>query len=946
MKQNKKRKDRKRLCSIVFLASLIIALVSTLPFNLNFTPQIKQAQATELFSDGFESGDLSAYDGKTETGGTIEADTNNPAFGVYNANVSITGTGTRRAYVYKSGFDTDTMYVREYVYFRDELADTSDDTIQVMYMHNNADTSPLCQMGIRETEDWGGSYRVGTTWQSWFNTTTPLALNTWYYIEMGYHVHASEGWFRAYVNGTLIFEVTGIDTDDYGNIGEIRCGVYQSTLSGDPSHSVDIDAIVVADSYIGEAQEGGEGALKSEIVGFSTATNGTSCTFRVKWNATGSHYIFGTNNTGSWQNETAQAFSGTWTNTTKTLHASPDIVVQWRYWVNDTNGDWTSIPIQNLTTTSLYSVGAVTGSASDIQDAVDDVGSQGGGNVYIPEGIFDWYNDQVSFSYDNITIIGAGIDITYINQTKSNPFTQMFYIQNCENVTITGFTLKGLVVGSDSDHTASSGIYLRNVIDFRVHHVKTLDFPDVGIYVRSSNVAYPCRGVIDHCTIDNPYKDTEGGAWAYGVSVKSDSYQPENWDSEITHFLGKYETANDTHPILYVENSFFNRCRHAIVGHQLGWYVFRYNTVEQGCNGNSMIDIHGGDGDVPSVGGRGCEVYGNTLDHLNTSGYGVYLRGGAGVIYNNTIKNTDGGVYLSLDDANDPRPLCDTWIWNNTFLNVGTNFWANPSYFTEDVDYFLREPTMEQDGFTYTPYTYPHPLAGGEPDNTVTLNQPSDDATLNYLNVYFNYTATFYQGSIANSSLWLNISGTWQRVTWNTTAITSGTMHTINYTFSTNGTYIWNIEVFNSTTNHFAPSNFTLTIDTSNNGDSETSSSSSGFSTQTVIFKVYLHGQPVEGCVITVYEAVYDIYEGTVKTRADGTTDDLNLALGQYRYVAEYNEYHVEGEFFHDDYQTVEIHLDEGSSSIRPRFSTVLIFTAFFFMIVVVVAYGISKLPK
>ena len=27
-----------------------------------------------------------------------------------------------------------------------------------------------------------------------------------------------------------------------------------------------------------------------------------------------------------------------------------------------------------------------------------------------------------------------------------------------------------------------------------------------------------------------------------------------------------------------------------------------------------------------------------------------------------------------------------------------------------DRDYFLREPSHELDGFTYTPYTYPHPL--------------------------------------------------------------------------------------------------------------------------------------------------------------------------------------------------------------------------------------------
>jgi hypothetical protein len=28
----------------------------------------------------------------------------------------------------------------------------------------------------------------------------------------------------------------------------------------------------------------------------------------------------------------------------------------------------------------------------------------------------------------------------------------------------------------------------------------------------------------------------------------------------------------------------------------------------------------------------------------------------------------------------------------------------------EDEDFFLRAPSKELDGFTYQPYTYPHPL--------------------------------------------------------------------------------------------------------------------------------------------------------------------------------------------------------------------------------------------
>jgi len=96
-------------------------------------------------------------------------------------------------------------------------------------------------------------------------------------------------------------------------------------------------------------------------------------------------------------------------------------------------------------------------------------------------------------------------------------------------------------------------------------------------------------------------------------------------------------------------------------------------------------------------------------------------------------------------------------------------------------------------------------------ENSVTLNSPSDEATETSWTVDFNYTPTFYQ-TIQNASLWLNVSGTWQRVQWNSTAVTNNTENTISYTFSSDGTYIWNVEVFNSTDSFFAGSNWTVTV--------------------------------------------------------------------------------------------------------------------------------------
>jgi len=99
------------------------------------------------------------------------------------------------------------------------------------------------------------------------------------------------------------------------------------------------------------------------------------------------------------------------------------------------------------------------------------------------------------------------------------------------------------------------------------------------------------------------------------------------------------------------------------------------------------------------------------------------------------------------------------------------------------------------------------------PPNVVVLNQPNSLETLDSLTVKFNYTATFYGCAISNSSLWANKTGTWQRLAWNSSVITNATMHTISYAFSVEATYIWNVQVFNSTDAHWATANRTFTID-------------------------------------------------------------------------------------------------------------------------------------
>ncbi|RLJ03833.1 MAG: hypothetical protein DRP18_05575, partial [Candidatus Aenigmatarchaeota archaeon] len=96
---------------------------------------------------------------------------------------------------------------------------------------------------------------------------------------------------------------------------------------------------------------------------------------------------------------------------------------------------------------------------------------------------------------------------------------------------------------------------------------------------------------------------------------------------------------------------------------------------------------------------------------------------------------------------------------------------------------------------------------------TISLNSPIDRPTTNNLTVDFQFTVV--GDEVVNCSLWTNETGSWSKTVDNQTAISNTTINTITYTFSSDGSYLWNIQCWNSTGDYdFADSNWTVTIDT------------------------------------------------------------------------------------------------------------------------------------
>jgi peptidylprolyl isomerase len=97
-------------------------------------------------------------------------------------------------------------------------------------------------------------------------------------------------------------------------------------------------------------------------VQISSTVAGSSCTFSTLWSddANVSGYIFETNNTGTFVNDSWTPFSNFVSSrssnatVTETLDNTIGDLVEWRFWCNDTSNKWNSIPMQSFFVDTNY----------------------------------------------------------------------------------------------------------------------------------------------------------------------------------------------------------------------------------------------------------------------------------------------------------------------------------------------------------------------------------------------------------------------------------------------------------------------------------------------------------------------------------------------------------------------------------------------------------------
>jgi len=202
---------------------------------------------------------------------------------------------------------------------------------------------------------------------------------------------------------------------------------------------------------------------------------------------------------------------------------------------------------------------------------------------------------------------------------------------------------------------------------------------------------------------------------------------------------------------------------------------------------------------------------------------------------NSTATGTINNVTLYFETQADDAPADDGF---NVFINNGTGGFtdegllqpSSTTYAWDTIDVSSKFPSWQsiddaqmyvvysksgqgddvyvRRAYLYVDYTLP---VGGAIN--VVLNAPGG-TTQNTLFTNFNYTPTS-TGNFVNCTLWDNSSGTFQLNKLNETTVTNGTNNFINYTYSSDGTYLWNIQCIDSNdAEAFGALNQTFTIDT------------------------------------------------------------------------------------------------------------------------------------
>lgn len=207
---------------------------------------------TELFNNGFEEGNFSAWTGtEIGSGNTAEVSNAQAHHGTYSGHfIGQAGVWNARCYkTFTAGLE---RYVRWYIRF---VNFPSVDGYQIRF---GAPLGGASTEVVRFFFDQSsGNKRINIQGFPWVQAGAynyAFQNNTWYCVEYGFKSDASTGFHKVWLDGSLVINLTDRNTSSVGSPSRTDMGVHQCINFAGEFY---VDCVVVADAYIGPEAAGG-----------------------------------------------------------------------------------------------------------------------------------------------------------------------------------------------------------------------------------------------------------------------------------------------------------------------------------------------------------------------------------------------------------------------------------------------------------------------------------------------------------------------------------------------------------------------------------------------------------------------------------------------------------------------------------------------------------------
>jgi len=204
--------------------------------------------AGEIFSDGFESGDFSAWTGTTVTPdyGNLTVSSDKVYQGSFAARAEVLSQRAwTHAFAYKTFTERSSVYTRLYLY----VEDFSTSYYFRGFVEYIGTSLQVAKVGLRSDRAlWLYYWSEGTYHELISSTIIPL--QSWVCLEFKTVISGTDGEYRVWKDGMEVTDltVTGLNNSYAGNIRKVGCGIVGAYgVNG----TVYIDCVKIADMYVG-----------------------------------------------------------------------------------------------------------------------------------------------------------------------------------------------------------------------------------------------------------------------------------------------------------------------------------------------------------------------------------------------------------------------------------------------------------------------------------------------------------------------------------------------------------------------------------------------------------------------------------------------------------------------------------------------------------------------